>query len=133
MISIKMKCKKQVLFTTCISSNGFITTNWNSEDYLNNAQIEALTSKKDIKYFEYIIKNTFDLEIVILHKYSLIHHYNRENDLNRMILIYNESNNHVGTENIYIDTEYAVIDYILVLKNSRGKGYAKAIMFYLIS
>ncbi|ATI73406.1 GNAT family N-acetyltransferase [Mesoplasma florum] len=109
------------------------TKNWEIKDSLSNPHIKVVENKDEVKAFTDIIENTFDLETIVLDKYLPIHEYNLENKVNHMILVKDENNKFVGTGNIYFDDQHAVIDDISVLVEARGKGYAKMIMFYLIS
>ncbi|ATQ35620.1 hypothetical protein MENTO_v1c04840 [Mesoplasma entomophilum] len=109
------------------------TKKWKINGSLNNPHIKVVENQIEVKAFTDIIENTFDLETIVLDKYLPIHEYNLENKVNRMILVKDENNKFVGTGNIYFDDQHAIIDDISVLVEARGKGYAKMIMFYLIS
>ncbi|AVN60452.1 hypothetical protein CG007_02390 [Mesoplasma entomophilum] len=109
------------------------TKDWDIKDSLTNPHIKVVETKAEVEKFTSIIEDTFDLETIVLDKYLPIHKYNLENKVNRMILVKDENDNFVGTGNIYFDDEHAIIDDISVLVEARGKGYAKMIMFYLIS
>ncbi|WP_031542135.1 GNAT family N-acetyltransferase [Mesoplasma photuris] len=109
------------------------TQNWSHEDSLNNQRVKVVETKSETDIFKNIINQTFDLETIDLEKYAHINEYNLRNNVNHAILIKDDNDNYVGTGNIYFDSQYAIIDDISVLASARGKGYAKIIMFYLIS